>query len=184
MPLELCRVRPGEDGIGGELAPVVADDRLRPAALGHQAIQLPGHPHAGQSTVCARQGAVLGTSGRRGFAASSDKGSGAWTLPARSTSTSASIASCGSRCMMNQACAASASSRSASSCMTSWLKSMAARSRRGSFRPGAIDEECLYKLEQGSTAAGLSGQSWEACTIPLPSRCWTAYPSMQRRASV
>jgi hypothetical protein len=51
VPVDLGPVGPGEDGVAGELATIVADDHLWLAALEDQAIKLPRHSHARKRRV-------------------------------------------------------------------------------------------------------------------------------------
>jgi len=58
MPADTGCIGPVQDRIAGELAAIVADDHLRPAAPGHDGIEFTRHAQARQRCIC-RQGETL-----------------------------------------------------------------------------------------------------------------------------
>ena len=51
MPVDAGMIGPGQDGVAGEFAAIVADDHLRVAAFDQQPVRFPGHPDAGERGV-------------------------------------------------------------------------------------------------------------------------------------
>lgn len=51
VPLDPRRASPDQDGVGGQLAAIVAHDHLRPAALCKQPVELASNPHTRQRRV-------------------------------------------------------------------------------------------------------------------------------------